>query len=273
VQACLAWVEVVSPFGGWGSTLALLFVLVVAAVKAFWEDVKRHQEDHSTNASVAHIVNADGARPASSLRVGCMPGGGPQRAGGERLSCNFSTHMLPICTAERHARGCSVTSDQWAPSRGRALALTRAAPARRAAGSSRDIAWRDVRVGQVLRVQDDELFPADLLCLHSALPDKACFIKTTNLDGASQQTLHPDPTQLAAHRAGCEWPGCRGASRGGPQRLPQRAVPSGGGPHPAVHAGRRAAGPGARACAQASPTLRCASRWTCARTRRRRRPR
>ena len=52
------------------------------------------------------------------------------------------------------------------------------------AGSSRDIAWRDVRVGQVLRVQDEELFPADLLCLHSALPDKACFIKTTNLDGA-----------------------------------------------------------------------------------------
>ena len=40
-----------------------------------------------------------------------------------------------------------------------------------------------MRVGQVLRVQDDELFPADLLCLHSALPDKACFIKTTNLDG------------------------------------------------------------------------------------------
>ena len=57
-----------------------------------------------------------------------------------------------------------------------------------AAGSHRDIAWRDVKVGQVLRVQDDELFPADLLCLHSALEDKACFIKTTNLDGARSVT-------------------------------------------------------------------------------------
>lgn len=45
--------------------------------------------------------------------------------------------------------------------------------------------WRDVRVGHVLRVDDEELFPADLLCLYSALPDNACFIKTTNLDGES----------------------------------------------------------------------------------------
>ena len=55
--------EVVSPFGGWGSTLALLFVLVVAAVKAIFEDIKRHQEDRSTNASTAHVVEADGTCP------------------------------------------------------------------------------------------------------------------------------------------------------------------------------------------------------------------
>lgn len=52
-------------------------------------------------------------------------------------------------------------------------------------GSVHDIKWRDVRVGHVLRVDDEELFPADLLCLYSALPDHACFIKTTNLDGES----------------------------------------------------------------------------------------
>jgi hypothetical protein len=61
MQAALAWWNVVSPFGGWGSTLALLFVLVVAAIKAMWEDLKRHQEDRATNASVAHRVMPDGA--------------------------------------------------------------------------------------------------------------------------------------------------------------------------------------------------------------------
>ena len=39
-------------------------------------------------------------------------------------------------------------------------------------GSTVDISWRDVRVGQVLQVRDDELFPADLLCIYSALPDR-----------------------------------------------------------------------------------------------------
>ena len=50
-----------SPFGGWGSSLALGFVLVVAAIKAIWEDAKRHQEDRRTNASVAHRYMPDGA--------------------------------------------------------------------------------------------------------------------------------------------------------------------------------------------------------------------
>lgn len=60
MQACLSWWNTVSPFGGIGSTLALVFVLLVAGVKAVWEDIKRHQEDVKTNKSVAHLVNADG---------------------------------------------------------------------------------------------------------------------------------------------------------------------------------------------------------------------
>ena len=40
------------------------------------------------------------------------------------------------------------------------------------AGSTTDVKWKDVKVGQVLQVRDDELFPADLLCLYSSLPDR-----------------------------------------------------------------------------------------------------
>lgn len=61
-QACLCWWSVISPFSGYGSTAALVFVLAVAAVKAIWEDVKRHHEDKRMNTSVTHRVNADGAR-------------------------------------------------------------------------------------------------------------------------------------------------------------------------------------------------------------------
>lgn len=41
------------------------------------------------------------------------------------------------------------------------------------AGSTQDVKWESVQVGQVLQVNDDELFPADLMCLYTALPDKA----------------------------------------------------------------------------------------------------
>lgn len=50
-------------------------------------------------------------------------------------------------------------------------------------GEEREIKWKHIKVGDVLKVKDDELFPADLLCLRTGLEDKICFIKTTNLDG------------------------------------------------------------------------------------------
>lgn len=52
------------------------------------------------------------------------------------------------------------------------------------AGSLKDVKWTHVKVGQVLKVLDDEDFPADLLCLYCNLADNMCYIKTTNLDGA-----------------------------------------------------------------------------------------
>jgi phospholipid-transporting ATPase len=59
VQAGLSWWDVVSPFKGYGATLALIFVLTAAAVKAVIEDRKRHKEDHKTNNSAAAVVQKD----------------------------------------------------------------------------------------------------------------------------------------------------------------------------------------------------------------------
>lgn len=52
-------------------------------------------------------------------------------------------------------------------------------------GTERSVKWKDIKVGDVVRVKDDELFPADILCLKTGLRDKVCFIRTTNLDGES----------------------------------------------------------------------------------------
>lgn len=43
--------------------------------------------------------------------------------------------------------------------------------------------WRQVLVGQVVKVQQDKFIPADMIILSSSNPKGSCYIETKNLDG------------------------------------------------------------------------------------------
>lgn len=55
--------------------------------------------------------------------------------------------------------------------------------ARKSGLNWRTVKWKDIRIGDILRVADDDNIPADLVLLASSREDGSCYVETKSLDG------------------------------------------------------------------------------------------
>ncbi|EFA85112.1 P-type ATPase [Heterostelium album PN500] len=56
-------------------------------------------------------------------------------------------------------------------------------------GTFVELAWRDIKVGDIIMVKGEELLPADIVCLSTSRPDGRTYLETANLDGETNLKL------------------------------------------------------------------------------------
>lgn len=64
--------------------------------------------------------------------------------------------------------------------------------------------WKDIRVGDIVMIQNNESIPADIIVLSTSNPQGICYVETKNLDGETNLKIRQAPMQTASMTSGEE---------------------------------------------------------------------
>lgn len=189
--------------------LPLLIVLAITGIKDGYEDIKRHQSDRHINTSKSRVLgggefvnpNVMGAkdrtltqiwqafgwgRKGKKVHKAGKQGGPPELELAERGGVPGVLHTAPgnvdpdlqDIEFDHDHEPRSPTSEHR-----RSLSFH--------VGHHKDInkphwkktSWEDVKVGDVVKITNEESFPADILICATSEEENVCYVETKNLDG------------------------------------------------------------------------------------------
>ncbi|KAF8978123.1 hypothetical protein BGZ46_006809 [Entomortierella lignicola] len=158
--ASLQMVPSWSPTGQYTTLVPLVVFLSIAIAHEGYDDYRRHRQDNVENNQMANVFRS-------------------YRNATNSLSYQDFHHQQPPASPDL---------DRTSTSDGAELSIT--IPLTPAAyGPSPNLAvfqklkWKDISVGDIVRVDQNDWVPADLILLHSAGPEGGCFVETAALDG------------------------------------------------------------------------------------------
>jgi phospholipid-transporting ATPase len=62
-----------------------------------------------------------------------------------------------------------------------------------------DIKWKDIKVGKIVQVLNDQLIPCDILMIKCFDPKGVCYVETKSLDGETNLKMKTVHKELVKH--------------------------------------------------------------------------
>lgn len=147
--------------------LPLIVVLGITAIKDGYEDIKRHQSDRRVNHAEIHALSGgDWVNPnAMEQKTRTFVRGIVPKSRSKPVKSVKNTGPQDIEMLEHGIP--AIASDAETPN----------------GPHWKKTMWEDVRVGDFVKIMDNESFPADILICATSEDENVAFIETKNLDG------------------------------------------------------------------------------------------